>query len=162
MASRIKRDATTTVYTTNPGIDVGQIFETDFGDRVMFVKNTGADTDGVVAKLAFYEAAGARGEICMDDAEVTNGTLGTVTRPAGVFLGAIPFGGFGWIQVSGRCNVYTDDGVADGDYLVADGGATVTGIADTAVAGEEHAVFGCAQAADNDTTHLVVAQVWFQ
>lgn len=160
MATRILRDAVTTTYTTNPGITVGSIFENEYGDRFMFVKHTGADTNAAQYKLAFYETGGARGEVCMDDAEVTNGTLGTVTRPAGVWQAAVPFGGFGYIQISGRGSVFTDGGVVDGDYLVADGGATVDGIADTAVAGEEHAVFGMAMADDVSTT--VTAQLWCQ
>lgn len=91
-----------------------------------------------------------------DDWEVTNAAtsaidsgLATVNIVAGVAVGSITDAYFGFIQVSGLCgDVTTDTGVALGDNLVVDGANTPTGIADTAVAGEEHAVFALALAAD--------------
>jgi len=141
---------------------VGTLYAAGNGDVYMYVENAGADTNAVQYKLACNKTAGTRGQMTMDAGETTAGGLGTVTKPAGIWQYAVSFGNFGYILVqSPYCDVYTDDGVADGDALVCDGGATETFIADTAVAGEEHAVFGHALAADNDTTHLVKAKVNF-
>lgn len=145
---------------TKPQYRVGQI-ATDpaTGEMYRYVQNGGATTS-VVAKLATWLTAGTRGVATMTDGTSTDGTLGTVYGVCGVWQAAIPTLSFGWLLVvSDYCDVYTDDGVADGDYLVGDGGATHTFIADTAAAGEEHAVFGIARAADNDTTHLVKASI---
>ncbi len=129
------------------------------GEMFKYVQNGGANTT-VIAKLATWLTAGTRGVATMTDATSTDGTLGTVYGVCGVWQKALVTLHWGVILcVSDYCDVYTDDGVADGDYLVGDGGATHTFIADTAVAGEEHAVFGIARAADNDTTHLVKASI---
>lgn len=146
----------------SPTADLGCLYQGANGDIFMYVKNAGADTAAVATKLACNKTGGTRGEMTMDAGETTAGGLGTVTKAAGIWQYAVDFGNYGYILVvSPYCDVYTDDGVADGDFLVCDGGATETFIADTAVAGEEHAVFGCALAADNDTTHLVKARVNF-
>lgn len=141
------------------GLELGAVYSNRYGELFRFVKNAGADTS-VQYKLATWLTGGARGSATMTDATSTDGTLGTVTRICGIWQAAIPTLYYGFLLVvSDYTNVYTDDGVVDGDYLVMDGGATHTFIADTAVAGEEHAVFGQARAADNDTTHLVLAAV---
>lgn len=139
---------------------LGQIaWDLSSGEAFQYVQNGGADTT-VVAKLATWKTAGTRGVATMTDGSSTDGGLGTVYGVCGVWQAAVPTTKYGWLlKVSDYTDVYTDDGVADGDYLVGDGGATHTFIADTAVAGEEHAVFGIARAADNDTTHLVKASV---
>ncbi len=141
--------------------DLGQLFLSNAtGEVFKYVQNGGADTT-VQYKLATWKTAGGRGVATMTDGSSTDGTLGTVAATAGVWQAAIPTTQYGLLLVaSDYCDVYTDDGVVDGDYLVLDGGATHTFIADTAVAGEEHAVFGIARAADNDTTHLVKASIW--
>ena len=129
------------------------------GEMYKYVQNGGTTTT-VVAKLATWLTAGTRGVATMTDGSSTDGTLGTVYGVCGVWQKALVTLHWGCILVvSDYCDVYTDDGVVDGDYLVGDGGATHTFIADTAVAGEEHAVFGIARAADNDTTHLVKASI---
>lgn len=131
--------------------DVGTLYMWEH-DVLMYVKNASADTNAVATKLACYKTGGTRGEVTMKASEVTSGTLGTVTKPAGVWAYAVSFGNFGYIRVqSNYCDVFTDGGVVDGDPLVCDGGATETFIADTAVAGEEHGVFGHALADDVST-----------
>ena len=135
------------------------IIKPSTGEIFRYVQNGGADTT-VVAKLATWKTAGTRGVATMTDGSSTDGGLGTVYGVCGVWQKAITTLRWGVLcVVSDYTDVYTDDGVADGDYLVGDGGATHTFIADTAAAGEEHAVFGIARAADNDTTHLVKAAI---
>jgi len=121
------------------------------GEIYRFVKNGGADTT-VATKLACSKAAAGRGIVTMTVADVTSGTLGTVTRAVGIWQAAVPLNYCGFLLVvSDYCDVFTDGGVVDGDYLVCDGGGTETFIADTAAAGEEHAVFGHALADDVST-----------
>ncbi len=136
------------------------IIDPKTGDMYRAVKNGGADTS-VATKLACSKAgagSGAgvgRGIVTMTVADVTSGTLGTVTRAVGIWMAAVPTGYCGFLLVvSEYCHVFTDTGVVDGDYLVCDGGGTETFIADTAVAGEEHAVFGHALADDISTDVL--------
>lgn len=96
----------------------------------------------------------------IDGWEVTNtatsaidSALATVNICAGVAVGTVADASYGFVQVSGLCgNVTTDGGVAAGDNLVVNGAGTPDGVADTAVAGEEHAVFGLALAADVSTS----------
>lgn len=145
---------------TKPRYSPGQLIEKpSTGEIFRYVQNGGADTT-VIAKLATWKTAGTRGVATMTDGSSTDGGLGTVYGVCGVWQKAIVTLHWGVILVvSDYCDVYTDDGVADGDYLVGDGGATHTFIADTAAAGEEHAVFGIARAADSDVTHLVKASI---
>lgn len=149
------------VIDTTPRMTVGALYQDNAtGDIYRYVKNGGADTT-VATKIACSKAgagSGAgvgRGVVTMTVADVTSGTLGTVTRGVGLWVAAIATGKYGLILVvSEYCHVYTDGGVVDGDYLVVDGGGTETFIADTAVAGEEHAVFGHALADDISTDVL--------
>jgi len=83
--------------------------------------------------------------------EVTNDVsegLG-VTAPAGAAIGTIAEASFGWIQVGGQGDVYTDGSVAAGEALVPH---TVDGEADTMAAGEEMNVFAVSNEADHGTT----------
>ena len=146
---------------TKPRYFPGQlIIKGSTGEIFRYVQNGGADTT-VIAKLATWKTAGTRGVATMTDGSSTDGGLGTITKPCGVWQKAIVTLHWGVLLVSSDyTDVYTDDGVADGDYLVMDGGATHTFIADTAAAGEEHGVFAMARAADSDTTHLVKAWVF--
>lgn len=90
--------------------------------------------------------------------EVTNDRSGgsSVGRVvAGVAVGTITDGQYGWIQVSGVGTVKTDGGVSAGDALVPH--ASVDGQADTAASGStvtntEAQVFGYALATDTGTT----------
>lgn len=90
----------------------------------------------------------------MDDGwEVTNdysnGVSNAGQAPAGVAISSITEGAFGWIQVSGMSDVFTDGGVAAGDPLVPH---SVDGEADTMGDGEEEQVFAIALEADHETT----------
>ncbi len=121
------------------------------GEMYKLVQNGGSTTT-VATKLATWLTAGARGIATMTDGSSTDGTLGTVYGVCGVWQAAIPTLCYGLLLVSSDyTDVFTDGGVVDGDYLVGDGGATPTFIADTAVAGEEHAVFAIARADDVGT-----------
>lgn len=149
-----------TEYDTTQYHPLGTLVE-DGINVFMYVKNDSADTAGVVGKMACAKAASAYGKVTMKASEITSGGLGTVTKPMGIFMSALPFGSFGWIQVRGRTTtLITDGGVVDGDPLVCDGGATETFIADTAVAGEEHAVIGHALS-DDTAGSTVEARVNF-
>jgi len=145
------RSVTTTIDST-ARYALGQIaWDMSTGEAFRYVKNGGATTS-VATKLATWLTAGTRGVATMTDATSTDGTLGTVYGVCGVWQAAIPTNNYGWLcVVSDYTDVFTDGGVVDGDYLVGDGGATHTFIADTAVAGEEHAVFGIARADDVST-----------
>ena len=67
--------------------------------------------------------------------------------PAGVCLAAMTQNNYGFVQVAGTntTRIYTDAGVAAGDWLVSH---TVDGECDTMAAGEEAQVFAFATAAD--------------
>lgn len=146
-----------TEYDTTQYHPLGALVE-DGINVYMYVKNDSADTNGAVGKMACAKAASAYGKVTMKASEVTSGTLGTVTKPFGIFMSALPFTNFGWIQVRGRTTaLVTDGGVVDGDYLVCDGGGTETFIADTAIAGEEHGVIG--RALSDDTAGNVVEAI---
>ena len=88
-------------------------------------------------------AANAAGTAVTNDR--SGGSAVYVTRAAGVALRAMTENYYGYIQVTGRAVVQTDDGVAAGESLVAH---TVDGECDTMAAGEEHLVFGFTLAAD--------------
>ena len=76
------------------------------------------------------------------------GSGGKRIRPALFFLSARVTGYEGPNLVA----LVTDGGVAAGDPLVIDGGATPSFVFDTAVAGEEHLVVAIAMAADASTS----------
>lgn len=86
--------------------------------------------------------------------------LGSVVRPAGVAQGTISAGRWGYFQVAGRGTVRGDGSVAAGDFIVVDGGTTPARNADTAVAGEEHGIFGQALDADTGSPALFNAELW--
>jgi len=133
-----------------------------YGDnQYIYVKLAGADA-GVVGKSALRHTddATTAGSVTMTAASAIAEALGSVADPVGIFVKAVTAGYYGYLLRNGRGSVYTDDGVAGGDFLVCDGGTTPTFIADTMVAGEENAGFGRALADDNDTTHLVTAVVY--
>lgn len=120
------------------------------GDLYEYVYNASTDTDAVKGQFACtYGATPAKGHVTMKAADVADGTLGTVTKARGVWAAAVSGGNSGFILRRGYCDyLVTDGGVAKGDPLVCDGGATPTFIADTAAAGEEHAVVAHADADD--------------
>lgn len=130
------------------------------GEYFRYVKNGGADTT-VATKLACRKAAATRGILTMTVADVTSGTLGTITKAYGIWMAAVPLNSCGWVLIeSDYADVFTDGGVVDGDYLVVDGGGTETFQADTAVAGEEHGIFGMALADDISTNVKAAVCFW--
>lgn len=144
---------------------VGGVYYND-GELFMFVLNNSADTDGIKGQYALNDDAGTYGYITMKAAEAGDGgVLGTVAKAVGMFCNALDFGNYGYLKVWGTsldsdhstAILVTDGGVTQGEPLVCDGGATPTFIADTAVAGEEHAVVGHSWAADVGT--VVVASL---
>lgn len=140
------------IIDSSPRYNLGElILRPGTGEIYQYVKNGGADTT-VATKLACNKAAATRGVKTMTQADVTSGTLGTITRACGIWQAAIPLNYYGvLLVVSDYADVFTDGGVVDGDYLVVNGGATEDFLADTAVAGEEHGVFGVALADDVST-----------
>lgn len=117
--------------------------------------NAGADT------LAAGEIVGQH----------TNSTYGNVTGTVATFvdgsstaglglgmaLAAIPTTNWGWFQTNGPndVDITTDTGIAEGDMLVVEGGASPDGTIDTMADGEEEMVIGVA--IDADAAALQVA-----
>jgi hypothetical protein len=141
--------------------NVGGLYFGPTGEVYRYVQ--AEDANIVVGDVLCYAWDGTTG-----DWEVTNtatsaidSALATVNIVAGVAVGSITDAYFGFVQVSGLCgDVTTDTGVAAGDNLVVDGANTPNGVADTAVAGEEHAVFGLALAADvSDSVDAILRMI---
>jgi len=139
----------------------------DRGELYMFVKNNSADTDAILGYLAVQMAAGGKGGVTMKDAEAVDSTVGSATKPCGMWCYAIQFGNWGFIKVMGWSDnndgdsvLVTAGSVAAGDPLVLAGGAgSLTFISEKMAAGQESACFGNAVAADVGT--VVLAQVNF-
>lgn len=146
----------TTFNSTKPGAKLGEIYEAPNGARYKHVLVVGTSGDlaagdlvvNADASLATAEAPSGS-VVTRIAASAIDETLGTVAHCAGVAVGTISTGNYGWVQVWGVGSCKTDGGVVEGDALVVDGGATPVRVADTAVAGEEHAVFGVALATDD-------------
>ncbi len=122
------------------------------GNVFRYVQNILADSIAVADGTCVYFTA--------TDGVVTpdfTGGSGVSSKVAGVGIGAIAAGSYGWVQVSGYHDaVLTDGGVAANDALV---GHTVDGEADTMAAGEEHLVFGFAMATDSGSPESAPAQL---
>jgi len=139
------RLADLTIVSTTQQFPLGKKVEDQLGNVYRYVQNIAADTlalaDGQVVYLA-------------DDGEwiVTRDFTGGSAvggRVVGVAISTVAYGSYGWIQTAGIHDaVYTDGGVAAGDYLV---GHSVDGEADTMADGEEEQVFGQALADDTAT-----------
>lgn len=146
---------------------VGGIY-TYNGGEFMYCYNAGSGA-GVAGELCgLFLTTPSIGHATCVAAEWLDGTLGTVNPTLGMVCYAWTAGRYayvmrkGWTTTTGDRNgtafLKTDGGVVKGDYLVPDGGATPDGNADTAVAGEEHAVVG--YAIDDDTGgNLVIAML---
>lgn len=132
------------------------------GEIYMFVLNNSADTNAIAGQFALHDDAGTMGYMTMKASEAGDGgVLGTVAKATGIWCYAVAFGNYGFLKVAGWTKngsdaafLVTDGSVAQGNPLVCDGGATPTFIADTAIAGEEHAVV--AHAIADDTADPVV------
>ena len=129
----------------------GQLFEDGKGRCFMYVKNEGTASTAAGTVVGHFSTTLADGAISAVATTVIECGLGSVMPVAGVALSVIAEDEYGWIQVKGRNIgiILSDGGVAAGDALVCDGGATPTFQADTAVAGEEHGVFGFSLVADD-------------
>ncbi|MAH45211.1 hypothetical protein CMI37_05245 [Candidatus Pacearchaeota archaeon] len=135
-----------TVVTSTALYDLGIVwFDETTGKAFRYVEGDAAlINDTIAAKEALS---------WMDDGwEVTNdysnGVSAAGLAPAGVAISAITEGAFGWIQVSGQCDVLTDGGVSAGDALVLH---SVDGEVDTMGDGEEEQVFAVALETDHET-----------
>jgi len=139
----------TTIY-TSAEIAVGtQYTDASNGKRYVFCYNGGATVLAAGDNVGAFLTTPLYGNISRTDGTCIETTLASTCLCAGIAISAIPTVNWGWIQVGGYCsNITTDQGVAAGDLMVIDGGTTPTFLADTAVAGEEAAVFAVADAAD--------------
>ena len=156
MSTGFRTSGSFTEYGTTQKLALGTVMEDEFGSRYQYCYQAGADT-AVVGQLACHFTTHSRGYISMTAATAVAETLGTVDKPAGMYLAAVPTVNYCWIQISGYTTLLqTDGGVVQGDFLVNDGGATPTFVCDTAVAGEEHGVIAYALADDVSTTVTAV------
>jgi hypothetical protein len=140
------------------------------GSTFMCVYNAGSGA-GVAGELVGgFLTTPAVGHITAVSTEWLDGTLSTLNIPLGMLCYASTAGRYcyilrrGWTTTNGRADgtafLKTDGGVVKGDSLVADGGASPDGVADTAADGEEEGVFGQAWA-DDTAGSLVIAKVNF-
>lgn len=143
------------VYTTLAGTNcvLGEVREGPQGSLFRLVKQMGA-TASAAGEWAHFASSGTYGEVSRSAATALINAVSTVAVPAGVFQSALASGSFGWLQTKGLGlkDLTTDGGVAAGDPLVIDGGATAVGATDTMADGEEESVCGTALAADTSTT----------
>jgi hypothetical protein len=144
---------------------VGTVVENQYGDRFMFVKQIGA-TSSAVGEIAQAATTGisiaTRGYVSRTAATSLVNAVSTVALAVGVFQSILATNAFGWVQITGlgvTTIAVTDGGVAAGDPLVIDGGATCVGAVDTMADGEEEACFGYALDADSGTTQLLGSYV---
>lgn len=142
---------------TTPICEPGQLYhDADSGMTYQYVKNAGADAIAADDVVGVYNSSGTtRGSVSVTAATMLDITDGTTTRSlaAGIGLGAIASGSYGWIAVQGRITsgITTDGNVAAGHPLILADGAKVATPASTA-ASAHHGVFGYAHEADTSTT----------
>ena len=146
---------------TNLPHPVGTIVENQYGDRFMFCKQIGA-TSSAVGEWAAAATTGVsiatRGYVSRTAATSVVNAVSTVALAVGVFQSIAAVGTWCWVQISGlgvKTLAVTDGGVAAGDPLVIDGGATPVGATDTMADGEEESICGWALDADSGTTQLL-------
>ena len=142
--------------------NVGGLYLTPEGVICRYVRNS-TDAALAVGDVLCYAWDGSTGNWLVSNAATSavDSGLATVNIVAGVALGAVTASYYTFVQVSGlNGDTTTDQGVAAGDNLVVDGANTPVGVADTAVAGEEHAVFGLALAADaSDSVDCILRMI---
>jgi hypothetical protein len=162
MASLVKMSGFGDVYASTTATrdlphPVGTVVENQYGDRFMLVKQIGATTSAVgeIAQAATTGiSAATRGFVSRTAATSLVNGVSTVALAVGVFQGIAATGAFCWAQISGlgvTALAVTDGGVAAGDPLVVDGGATCVGAVDTMADGEEESAFAFALDADVGT-----------
>lgn len=114
----------------------------------------------VAAAACTNDTLAANEAICYDTGgeyivnnDMADGT-GIGTIPAGVAIGDIAEGYYGWIQVGGKAYTVGDGSVAQKEYVVPDIG--VDGQVDTMAAGEEAQVMGWALENDAPAVHIIL------
>lgn len=147
--SSIKMSSFSTVDTTarHP---VGTRAEDEYGNPHMYCKQVGATTSAV-GEWANVSTTGTIGTVSRTAATSLINAVSTVALAAGVFRGAAATDTFCWVQIGGvgQEALTTDTGIAAGDPLVIDGGATAVGATDTMADGEEESCCGFAFTADS-------------
>ncbi len=113
--------------------------------------NAGADAT-IVGDAAAHK--GTYGQVSVTSGDGVINAVSTVAWCAGIAQAVIASGYCGWFQTKGPGQVaaVTDTGIAAGDPLVIDSGATPVGILDTMADGEEEGVLGYALAADSGSS----------
>lgn len=145
---------------STPRYNLGQmVIDPATGRKFRYIKQIGATTSAVGEVAA---AATTYGTVSRTAATSVINAVSTLAQPAGVFQSVLATNKYGFIQTGGDGRVdlaVTDGGVAAGDPLVIDGGATPVGAVDTMADGEEEGVFGYALAADSGTVQTASTYV---
>jgi hypothetical protein len=139
--------------TEGPEYSVGAVYtDNSTGNRYCYVENAGASATVVGDVCGVFLTSDRLGEISTTAATTlvnNDGTL-AVTVVAGIALGAIAAGGFGWLQVGGFCsNVTTDTNcdASEGLYCADD-----AKVAAPLIANAQHGCFGVCITADGATS----------
>lgn len=151
---------------TTAMVEIGKLY-THKGNLYKYLKNDGADAF-VAGDVVGPHTNGTPGSATSATATWVDGGLGTVAKALGMACYACAAASYCYVLVvgpttndgtaTGTALLSTDGGVAQGDWLVVDGGADPVDSADTAAAGEEHAAFGYALAADT-SGNKVIAEI---
>lgn len=151
MAIDIASRPFTETWTEDDG-GVGSVVESG-GAKYIKVYNAGADAiaDGDV--VGVFATTIVKGHVSVTAATMLDSSDGTTTISvvAGVAVGAIAAGAYGWLWCEGPLGeiVTTDGTIEKGDGLHAADG---TKVASTVTAADVHGLFGYAHAADSSTT----------
>ena len=152
-------DPTQANESVNTG-SLGSLYAWEGGEYV-WVHNAGADAIAAGDVVCWFLTTPAAGHVSVTGATaLDNGTAGMV---AGVAVGAISAGSYGFLLVRGitTVGITTDGAVAKGDRLVVNGGTTPDGTVDTMADGEEECVFATALDDDSSTTlSLTLVHAW--
>ena len=141
---------------TNLPASMGRVEENEYGDRFMFVRQLGA-TSSAVGEWAAQATTIGRGAVSRTAATSCINGVETIAPAVGVFQSILAVNQYGWVQISGvgvTTIAVTDGGVAQGDFLIIDGGNTPVGACESGGAGEEMCCCGWALADDTGTTLL--------
>jgi len=122
------------------------------GKKYCSIYNAGAAAIAAGDVLGLFLTTPASGHVSGTATTVVECTLSGTMVVAGVGIGAIAAGSYGYIQVGGHCtNITTTNAVSEGDALICNGDATPDFTAAPAVATEEHMPFAFADADDDGT-----------
>ncbi len=147
----------TAAGTSSPLYEQGQVHRDSKGREFFYGKNEGTASTVAGQAVGAFLTTPAVGAVSMLATTVVECGLGSVMPVAGIALSVVAEDEFGWFQTKGvnLVALVTDGGVAEGDGLVVDGGATPTFDFDTAIAGEEHGIVAYALADDTSTSLAV-------